>query len=162
MADNNRILDIAMQIRSARVVDEYMGSMRLALDETLRTNVDSVRAVRDDMVVMQTNASEAQDKILESQAKILESQQTLIDSVVELIAAIGERMKDPVQVNVPETIVNVEVAPATVTIPKPPAQIKPVITVNVPEPKTEKTASKLPKRITINHSDGTSSTIDLK
>ena len=151
MAENDRIFDTALQIRHAReaskAVDDYVGNMRLALQDVQASNVDMVRDLRDEMVELQTKSTEAVLSLAER-----------ISELVEVLANV-----EPIVVNVPETNLTLEAAPVNVTLPKPPATIKPVI--NVPAPKVviekpEKPESKMPKSLRIKHSDGTQSTIE--
>ena len=67
---------------------------------------------------------------------------------------------EPVVVNVPETILQLEQQPITVNVPKSAVQSKPVI--NMPEPKVviDRPESKLPKGLRIKHSDGTQATVE--
>ena len=148
MADNDQILDTAIQIRSQRgvgkAVEDYVGAMRLALEDVQSTNVEMVRRLRDEMVELQQQNAEALLALTEG-----------ISDLVSAIAAI-----EPVVVNVPETILQLEQQPVTVNVPRSAVQSKPVI--NLPEPKVviDRPESKLPKSLRIKHSDGTQSTIE--
>lgn len=148
MADNGEILETGIKIRhareAARAVDDYVGSMRLALEDVQSSNVEMVRRLRDEMVELQRNTTEA-----------ILSLTSEISDLVAVLAAV-----EPVVVNVPETTVQLEQQPVTVNVPKSAVQNKPVI--NLPEPTVviDKPESKLPKSLRINHSDGTQSTIE--
>ncbi len=148
MSDNNRILDTAIQIRSSReaaqAVGEYMGSMRLALEDVQASNVEMVRKLRDEMVELQQKNADALLALTEG-----------ISELVTVLAAV-----EPVVVNVPETTVQLEQQPVTVNVPRSAVPIQPVI--NLPEPKVviDRPESKLPKSLRIKHSDGTQSTIE--
>ncbi len=148
MTDNEQILDTAIQIRSqreaAKAVHDYVGSMRLALEDVQATNVEMVRKLRDQMVELQQQNAEGMLSLTEA-----------ISDLVAAIAAI-----EPVVVNVPETTIQLEQQPVVVNVPKSAVNSKPVI--NLPEPKVviDRQESKLPKNLRINHSDGTQSTIE--
>ncbi len=148
MAESNRILDTAVEIRTKRVlaevVDDYAGSIRMALEEVQTTNVEMVRRLRDEMV-----------ELVQKQADGLLSLTEGIADLVAVIAAI-----EPVVVNVPETVLQLEQQPVVVNVPKSAVQSNPVI--NLPEPKVviDRQESKLPKSLRIKHSDGTQSTIE--
>ena len=145
---NGEIFETGIQIRhareAARAVDDYVGSMRLALEDVQASNVEMVRALRDEMVELQQKTAEA-----------LLSLAGEISGLVAAIAAI-----EPVVVNVPETTVQLEQQPVVVNVPKSAVQSKPVI--NLPEPKVviDRPESNLPKKVIIRHSDKTQSVIE--
>lgn len=151
MADNNRIFDTALQIRSARAVDDYLGSVRMALEESQENNLTAVRALRDEMV-------EGQQAFLESQNQLVDAVREFMGQMTDLVAALGDLT--PV-VNIPETKVTLQQQPVQVNVPKTTVNVKPTV-VNIPEPKVtvEMPEKKLPDRLTIKHSDGTQSTIE--
>ena len=153
MADNkNRIFDAALEIRSARSMNDYLGSVRMALEESQESNLDTTRALRDEMV-------ESQQKFLESQNQLVDVVQELMGQMTELVSSLRDLSTPPV-VNIPETKVILK-QPVTVNVPKTAVNVKPTV-VNIPEPKVtvEMPEKKLPTRATIKHSDGTMSTIE--
>ncbi len=144
----NRVLEKAVEVRTervaAQVVDDYVGSIRLALEEVQTTNVEMVRRLRDEMV-----------ELVQKQADSLLS---LTEQIAELVAAMAA--VEPLVVNVPETVLQLEQQPVVVNVPKSAVQSKPVI--NLPEPTVviDRQESKLPKIVKIKHSDGSQSTIE--
>ena len=150
-ADNGRILETGIKIRhareAARAVDDYVGNIRLALEDVQASNVDMVRALRDEMVELQQKTAEA---LLSLTAEISE--------LVKAIAAI-----EPVVVNVPETVLSMEQQPAIFNLPKSAIQVK-MPAIKIPEPNVviQESERKLPKRLQIQHSDGTVSKIEFK
>ena len=150
MADNGEILEAGIKIRhareAARAVDDYVGSMRLALEDVQASNVDMVRALRDEMVELQRGTAEA-----------ILSLTTGISDLVAAIAAIE------IVVNVPETVLSMEQQPAIINLPKSAIQVK-MPAIKIPEPHVviQESERKLPKRLKINHSDGTKSTVDIE
>lgn len=148
MADNEQILDAAIEIRTQRevgkAVHDYVGSMRLALEDVQSSNVEMVRRLRDEMVELQQKNAEA----------LL----SLTEGISELVAAIAAI--EPLVVNVPETILQLEQQPVNINLPRSVVQSKPVI--NLPEPTVviDRQESQLPKSLRINHSDGSRSTIE--
>ena len=156
MSDENRngeIFETGIKIRhareAARAVDDYVGSMRLALEDVQTSNVEMVRALRDEMV--------------EVQNKTLELQQALIDQIAELVALLTDRLSEPLVVNVPETQLKLDQQPVTINIPKSAIQVK-IPDIKIPEPQVvvQESERKLPKQRTIKHSDNTTSTIEFK
>ncbi len=151
--DNGQILETGIKIRhareAARAVDDYVGSMRLALEDVQASNVEMVRALRDEMV--------------EVQRKTLELQQAMIDQMADLVALLADRLGEPPVVNVPQTQLTMEQQPPIINIPKSAIQEKmPVIKIPEPTIVIQESERKLPKRLKIQHSDGTVSTIELK
>lgn len=153
MADSDQILDTAIQIRSkreaARAVEDYVGSMRLALEDVQTSNVEMVRALRDEMVEVQT--------------KTLESQQAMIDQMAELVALLTDRLSEPLVVNVPETQLTMDQQPVNINVPKSAIQVK-IPAIKIPEPKVviQGPERQLPKGFKIKHADGTFATVDFK
>ncbi len=153
MADNGEILETGIKIRhareAARAVDDYVGSMRLALEDVQASNVEMVRALRDEIVEVQTKA--------------LESQQALIDQVAELISLLGDRLSEPPVVNVPQTQLTMEAAPVTFNVPKSAIQVK-IPAIKIPESKVviQESERKMPKGLKIKHSDGTFATVEFQ
>ena len=153
MDDNGEILETGIKIRhareAARAVDDYVGSMRLALEDVQASNVDMVRALRDEMVEVQT--------------KTLESQQAMIDQIAELVALLADRLSEPTIVNVPQTQLTMEQLPPVINIPKSAIQVK-FPAINIPEPTVviQGPERKLPKRLKIKHSDGTFSSVEFE
>ena len=151
--DNGRILETGIKIRhareAARAVDDYVGSMRLALEDVQASNVDMVRALRDEMVEVQT--------------KTLELQQAMIDQVAELVALLTDRLSEPLVVNVPETQLKLDQQPVNINIPKSAIQVN-LPDIKIPEPKVviQKSERQLPKQLKIKHADGTFATIEFK
>lgn len=151
MEDNGQIFETAVQIRSAREatreVEDYVSSMRLALEGVQASNVDIVRTLRDEMIELQKKTAEA----------LL----SLTAEISELVAAIGAI--EPVVVNVPETVLSLEQQPPIINIPKSAIQVK-VPAIKIPEPQVviQGSERKLPKRLKIKHSDGTSSSVELE
>ena len=151
--DNGQILETGIKIRhareAARAVDDYVGSMRLALEDVQASNVDMVRALRDEMVEVQT--------------KTLESQQAMIDQMAELVTLLTDRLSEPLVVNVPETQLTMEQQPPIINIPKSAIQVK-IPPIKIPEPKVviQESERKMPKGFKIKHADGTFATIEFK
>ena len=149
MAEN--ILDTGIQIRhareAARAVDDYVGSMRLALEDVQASNVDMVRKLRDEMVELQQNTAEA----------LL----SLTAEISELVTALGAI--EPVVVNVPETQLKLEQQPVTINLPKSAIRVD-VPAIEIPEPQVviQGPERQLPKRLKIKHTDGTMSTIEFE
>ncbi len=147
--ENGQIFETGIKIRHAReagrAVDDYVGSMRLALEDVQASNVDMVRALRDEMVELQQKTAEA---LLSLTAEISE--------LVAVLAAV-----EPVVVNVPETVLSMEQQPAIINLPKSAIQVK-MPDIKIPEPQVviQESERKLPKRATVKHSDGTMSTIE--
>jgi len=151
--DNGQILEAGIKIRhareAARAVDDYVGSMRLALEDVQASNVGMVRKLRDEMVEVQT--------------KTLESQQAMIDQVAELVALLADRLSEPLVVNVPQTELKMDQQPVTINIPKSAIEVK-MPAINIPEPHVviQGAERKLPRRLKIKHSDGTSSSVEFE
>ena len=152
-ADNGQILETGIKIRhareAARAVDDYVGSMRLALEDVQSSNVEMVRALRDEMVEVQT--------------KTLESQQAMIEQMAELVALLTDRLSEPFVVDIPQTQLTMEQQPVTINLPKSAIEVK-MPPIEIPEPKIviQGPERKLPKKLTIRHSDNTMSTIEFK
>ena len=148
---SNDILETGIKIRhareAARAVDDYVGSMRLALEDVQASNVEMVRKLRDEMVELQQNTAEA----------LL----SLTAGISELVTAIGAI--EPVVVNVPETQLKLEQQPVTINLPKSAIQVK-LPDIEIPEPQVviQGSEKKMPKQLKIKHSDGTFSTIEFK
>ncbi len=151
MAENDQILDAAIQIRAgreaAREVDDYVSSMRMALEGVQASNVDIVRTLRDEMIDLQRKTAEA----------LL----SLTAEISELVTALGAI--EPVVVNVPETTIQLEQQPVTLNLPKSAIQVK-VPDIEIPEAQVviQESERRLPRRLKIKHSDGTSSSVELE
>ena len=150
---NGEIFETGIKIRhareAARAVDDYVGTMRLALEDVQASNVGMVRALRDEMV--------------EVQAKTLESQQAMIDQIAELVALLTDRLSEPLVVDVPQTQLTMEQLPPVINIPKSAIQVKfPVIKIPEPTVVIQGAERQLPKLLKIKHADGTMSTVELK
>ncbi len=152
-ADNGQILEAGIEIvharHAAKAVNDYMGRMRLALEDVQASNVDMVRALRDEMVEVQT--------------KTLESQQAMIDQVAELVALLTDRLSEPLVVNVPQTQLTMDQQPAIINIPTSAIQVK-MPDIKIPEPTVviQESERKLPKGFKIKHTDGTFATVEFK
>ncbi len=151
MSDNGEILEAGIKIRHAReaahAVNDYVGSMRLALEDVQTSNVEMVRALRDEMVEVQT--------------KTLESQQAMIEQIAELVALLTDRLSEPLVVDIPQTQLTMDQQPVVINIPKSAIQVK-IPDIKIPEPQVviQESESKMPKRLTIKHYDGTMSSIE--
>lgn len=142
MVDNQKILDAALAIRSARAVDEHLAAIgnanvqRLALEqETLR---DAVMAGA------------------VAQREVAEKLEILIDVMRQLLTT-----PPVVNVEAPQALPALPAPQAvTVTVPKDAVEVKPVI--NVPATKViiQKPERTIPRYVTITHSDGSMSTLD--
>lgn len=149
------VLEAALAIRSARAVEDAYTGSRMALERTTEDNVQASRALRDEMV-------DLVGQMLEQQQAILSSQEQLIGQLVAMTTVLTERLSEPVVVNVPQQQVTLEQQPVTVNVPKSTVQVNPVINpvVKAPDVVVEAAERTLPKRITIKHSDNTTSTIE--
>jgi len=151
--ENGEIFETGIKIRhareAARAVDDYVGSMRLALEDVQTSNVEMVRALRDEMV--------------EVQRETLESQQAMIEQIAELVSLLTDRLSKPLVVDIPQTQLTMDQQPVVINIPKSAIQVN-VPDIKIPEPQVviQESERKLPKRLTIKHSDGTISTIEFR
>jgi len=161
MTEENRIFNAALAVRSARAVDDYVGSIRMAHQEMQQTTIETTQALRDEMAERQLQTSEMQLQTSEMQERTLEAMQAMIDQMAQLMTFLADRLSEPVVVNLPETRLRMDQQPVTVNVPKAVIQVNPVINAPKPSVVIEKAESKLPKRITIKHSDGTQSTIEI-
>ncbi len=148
------IFEKGVKIRAARAAaevtrdtEEYVSSMRLALEGVQASNADIALSLRNEMIELQRNTGEA-----------LLSLTAEISALVTAIGAI-----EPVVVNVPETQLKLEQQPVTLNLPKSAIQVN-VPDMKIPEPQVviQGPERKIPKRLVIQHSDGTKATIKLE
>ncbi len=154
MTEEERIFNAALAVRSARGVHDYIGFSRMAVEQMQQANVESNEILRNDTIARQEQA-------LEAQQQTLEAMQAMIDQMAQLMTFLTDRLSEPVVVKIPETRLTMDQQPITVNVPKTTVQVNPVVTIPEPSVVIEKSESKLPKRLTIKHSDGTQSTIEI-
>lgn len=158
MADRREIIDVALAIRGARSVQEYLSNVedasRLALNQSQQRQFEAQQVQFDDLQALR-------DEIAESQRKSVEMQQALVAQLGELVAFLTDRLSNPPVVNVPQAQVTLQQQPVTVNLPKTAVTMRP--TINVPEAQViiQQPENTMPKRAIVKHSDGTMSTIEL-
>lgn len=142
------VLTTAMAVKTAQAIDTHLGNVqqitRMALDES----TDAVQSMR--------------DEVIESLRKTNELNASLIEQLAELLTFFKDHVAQVPIVNVPQANVTLEQQPITINVPKSAISVNPVVNVPEAQIKIDHLPVELPTSATINHSDGTQSTIRFK
>jgi len=141
------VLQHAMAIRESREPEKLAPAITEALDRAQAEHLDTIDNLSEVIQMAQKQNSTDIDGILKSQLELTRQLAELMASFKRDMIRIMEMKETPPQINIPETVVQIEQDPVVVNVPKPAA----------PQVIVEK--AEFPSQMRLDHSDGTTTMV---